>query len=149
MFQYTDIFESPCIETQKFKNFCVLYTDIFESPCIESQRFKNVCVLYTEIFEKKFNNMPLHTLVIDFLQEKFEIRTFFFNLRVLYMGIITLKAYNSAKKKQLTEIFLDVNHGTKYYRFMKKTIHGCFTHLRIVHHTDGPAWMNHLTNCPL
>ena len=28
-------------------------------------------------------------------------------------------------------------------------IHGCFTHLRIVHHTDGPARMNHLTNCPL
>ena len=24
-----------------------------------------------------------------------------------------------------------------------------FTHLRIVQHTDGPAWMNHLTNCPL
>ena len=26
---------------------------------------------------------------------------------------------------------------------------GCFTHLRIVHHTDGPARMNHLRNCPL
>ena len=33
--------------------------------------------------------------------------------------------------------------------YMKNTIHGCFTHLRIVHHTDGPAWMNHLMNCPL
>ena len=32
---------------------------------------------------------------------------------------------------------------------IRNWIHGCFTHLRIVHHTDGPAWMNHLTNCPL
>ena len=29
------------------------------------------------------------------------------------------------------------------------SVHGYFTHLRIVHQTDGPAWMNHLTNCPL
>ncbi len=30
-----------------------------------------------------------------------------------------------------------------------KQIHGCFIHFRIVHQTVGPAWMNHLTNCPL
>ena len=27
------------------------------------------------------------------------------------------------------------------------SVHGYFTHLRIVHQTDGPAWMNHLTDC--
>jgi len=42
MFQYTDIFESPCIETQIFKNFCVLYTRIFESLCIEKWRLENM-----------------------------------------------------------------------------------------------------------
>ena len=36
--------------------------------------------------------MPLHTLVIDFLKEKFENLTFFFNLYVLYTEIFTLKA---------------------------------------------------------
>ena len=30
-----------------------------------------------------------------------------------------------------------------------KWIHGCFTHLRIVHQTVGPVWMNHLMNCPV
>ena len=73
------------------------------------------------LLRKKFNNMPLHSLVIDFLKKKIENQTFFFNLRVLYMEIYTLKAYNSAKKKQMTEIFSDVNQGTRYYRFMKKT----------------------------
>ena len=34
---------------------------------------------------------------------------------------LLLKAYNSAKKQQMTEIFLDVNQGTRYYRFRKKT----------------------------
>ena len=28
-------------------------------------------------------------------------------------------------------------------------VYGCYVHLRIVHQTDGPAWMNHLTNCPV
>jgi len=41
MFQYMDIFESPCIETRRLKNFCVLYTEIFESPCIETWRLEN------------------------------------------------------------------------------------------------------------
>ena len=27
-------------------------------------------------------------------------------------------------------------------------VYGCFTHLRIFHQTDGPAWMNHCTYCP-
>ena len=40
MFQYMDIFESPCIETRRFKNFWVLYTEIFESPCIETRRLE-------------------------------------------------------------------------------------------------------------
>ena len=31
---------------------------------------------------------------------------------------------------------------------MKIMVYGCFTHLRIVHQTDGPAWMIHLTDCP-
>ena len=42
MFQYMEISESPCIETWRFKNFCVLYMEIFESPCIETRRFKNM-----------------------------------------------------------------------------------------------------------
>jgi len=42
MFQYTDIFESPCIETRRFKKVCVLYMEIFETPCIETWRFKNM-----------------------------------------------------------------------------------------------------------
>ena len=58
MFQYTDIFES-CIETQRFKNFCVLYKEIFESPCIETRRleymnslpYKTSMFQYIEIFE--------------------------------------------------------------------------------------------------
>ena len=28
------------------------------------------------------------------------------------------------------------------------SVYGCFTHLRIVHQTDGPAWINHCTYCP-
>ena len=48
--QYTDIFESPCIETGRFNIFCVLYTEILESPCIETRRFKTFHVLYTYIF---------------------------------------------------------------------------------------------------
>ena len=41
MIQYMDIFESPCIETRRLKNFNVLYTQIFESPCIETWRLEN------------------------------------------------------------------------------------------------------------
>ena len=37
-----EVFESLCIETQRFQNFCVLYTEIFESPCIETQRSENM-----------------------------------------------------------------------------------------------------------
>ena len=54
---------------------------------------------------KKFNNMPLYTLVIDFMKFFFWKSNIFFNLRVLYKEIFTLKAYNSAKKKQMAEIF--------------------------------------------
>ena len=71
MFQYTDIFESPCIETQRLKNVCVLNTGIFESPCIETWRFKNMSSFayktsmfqYMEIFEspcietRRFKNL--------------------------------------------------------------------------------------------
>ena len=64
--------------------------------------------------------MPLHTLVIEFLSKKFQKMNIFFNLHVLYTEIFTLKAYNSAKKQQMTEIFYDVNQGTRYYRFMEK-----------------------------
>ena len=28
-------------------------------------------------------------------------------------------------------------------------VYGCFTHLRIVHPTDRPAWMVHCSDCPL
>ena len=27
-------------------------------------------------------------------------------------------------------------------------VYGCYFHLRIVHQTDGPAWMSHYTYCP-
>ena len=63
--------------------------------------------------------MLLHTLVIDFLKKNSKIKHFFY-LHVLYTEILTLKAYYSGKKQQMTEIFKDVNHGTRYYRFMKK-----------------------------
>ena len=61
MFQNTDIFESPCIETRRFKNCCVLYTEIFESPCIETRRleymkslpYKTSMFQYMEIFESR------------------------------------------------------------------------------------------------
>ena len=29
------------------------------------------------------------------------------------------------------------------------TVYGCFTHLRIVHQTDRPAWNDHRSDCPL
>jgi len=57
------------------------------------------------LLRKNFNNMPLHTLVIDFLKKKIRKSNIFLNLRVLYMEIFTLKAYNSEKKQQMTEIF--------------------------------------------
>jgi len=58
------------------------------------------------LLRKNFNSMPFHTLVIDFLKFFFlKNQIFFLNLRVLYMKIFTLKAYNSAKKQQMTEIF--------------------------------------------
>jgi len=37
-----DIFESPCIESRRLKNLCVLYTEIFESPCIKTWRLENM-----------------------------------------------------------------------------------------------------------
>ena len=54
-FQYTDIFESPCIETQRFK-ISVFYTRIFfnlrvlkhgdaKISVFYTQRFLNICVL--------------------------------------------------------------------------------------------------------
>ena len=56
--------------------------------------------------------MPLHTLVIDFLNFfSLKNQKNFFNLRVLYMDIFTLKAYNSTKEQQMTEIFQDVNQA--------------------------------------
>ena len=48
--------------------------------------------------------MPLHTLVIDFLEKNSKIEIFLLNLHVLYTEIFTLKAYNSVKKQQMTEI---------------------------------------------
>jgi len=45
------------------------------------------------------------TLVIDFLKKNLKITHIFFNLNVLYAEIFTLKAYNSAKKQLMTEIF--------------------------------------------
>ena len=57
------------------------------------------------LLKKNVNYMPLHTLVIDFLKKKSKIEHFFFNLHVLITEIFTLKAYNSAKKQQMTEIF--------------------------------------------
>ena len=57
------------------------------------------------LLRKNVNNMPLHTLVIDFLRKKnTKIKHFLWNLHVLYTEIFTLKAYNSAKKQQLTNI---------------------------------------------
>ena len=32
---------------------------------------------------------------------------------------------------------------------LQNRINGCFIHLQIVHQTVGPAWMNHLMNCPV
>ena len=43
-----------------------------------------------------------------------------FNCRVSIHGDFSLKAYNSVKTQQRSEIFLGVNQGTKYYTFMKK-----------------------------
>ena len=58
------------------------------------------------LLRKNFNKMPLHTLVIDFLKKNnSKIKHFFWNLHVLYMEIFTLKAYNSVKKQQMTEMF--------------------------------------------
>jgi len=57
------------------------------------------------LFRKNCNNMPLHTLIIDFQNFLLKIKHFFLNLRVLYMEIFTLKAHNSAKKQPMTEIF--------------------------------------------
>ena len=62
--------------------------------------------------------MPLHTLVIDFLKKKkLKIKHFILNLHVLYTEIFTLKAYDSAKKQQMTKIFKGVNQGTRYSDF--------------------------------
>jgi len=49
-----------------------------------------------------------------------QIKNLLLNLHVLSPEIFTLKAYNSAKKLQMTEIYEDVNQGTRFYRFMKK-----------------------------
>ena len=62
--------------------------------------------------------MPLHTVVKKKIRKS---NIFFNNLHVLYTEIFTLKAYKSAEKQQMSEIFKDVNQGTRYYRFMKKT----------------------------
>ena len=48
-----------------------------------------------------------------------------------------LHLYSGKKQKQVL------------LEYIVKMIHGCFIHLRIVHQTVGPAWMNHLTNCPV
>ena len=57
------------------------------------------------LLRKNFNSMSLHTLVIDFVKFFSRKSNIFWNLRVLYTDIFTLKAYNSAEKQQMTEIF--------------------------------------------
>ncbi len=32
----------------------------------------------------------------------------------------------------------------KFRKYSEFSVNGCYVHLRIVHQTDGPAWMNHL-----
>jgi len=61
--------------------------------------------------------MSCHTLEID---SNLKIKHIFLNLLVLYTEIFSLKAYNSVKTQQMTEIFLDVICGTRCYRIMQK-----------------------------
>ena len=72
--------------------------DIFESPCIETRRLENMNSVALQ------NLHGLH-LVSDFLNFFGWKSNIFLNLHVLYTEIFTLKAYNSAKKQQMTEIF--------------------------------------------
>jgi len=57
------------------------------------------------LLRKNFNNMPLHTLVIDFLIKEFKNHTFFLISMFYAWRFFTLKAYNSAKKQQMTTDF--------------------------------------------
>ena len=49
--------------------------------------------------------MPLHTQVIDFLRKKIRKSNNFFESPCFIHGDFYLKAYNSAEKQQMTEIF--------------------------------------------
>ena len=77
--------------------------------------------------------MPLHTLVIDFLRKKIRKSNIFFLISVFYTWryLLLSPMYNSAKKQQMTEIFWDLNQGTRYYRFMKKKTRGWKSHATV------------------
>ena len=60
----------------------------------------------TKFTENKFQQHAITYTCHWFPEEnKFQNQTFFLNLHVLYKEIFTLKAYNSAKKQQMTELF--------------------------------------------
>ena len=46
----------------------------------------------------------------------------------------------------MIQICVDILDQLQDPNIGEKVVDGCYVHLRIVHQTDGPAWMNHLTN---
>ena len=72
MFQYMEIFESPCIETRRFTNLHVSeHGDSILSQKVSNTNFKiAIEERKLNLLRKNFNNMPLHTLVIDILRKK-------------------------------------------------------------------------------
>jgi len=124
VFLYTVIVPSPCFETRicikvlklfiwhvlkhgdskisMFQNTVIQFClKKFKIPILKLHRRKK-----TKFIEKKFQQHAItYTGHWFSVKKKSKIKHFLWNLHVLYTEIFTLKAYNSAKKQQMTEIF--------------------------------------------
>ena len=94
------------MEIQKYEQFCLqnlhvsIHGDFWisvdwnkeiqKSPCFRTRQL-NLEERKQNLFRKNFNNMPLHTLIIDFLKKKFKNQTFFFESPCFIHGYFYFK----------------------------------------------------------
>ena len=123
-----EIFESPCFNTWRFKNFCGLNTEIFQSSCFNTWRLKNLHVLkHGGFVRQNCSYFPISVFQYTEIQKSpcikhkknFESLCFntrrFKNIRVLnhkdsktsvfYTCRFFLNANNSVKSQQMMKIF--------------------------------------------
>ena len=67
---------------------------------------------------KNFNNMPLHTLVIDFLRKKYRKLSIFFNLHVLYTEIFESQCFETWRLENMNSFALQKPPCFNTWRFL-------------------------------